>query len=143
MRALIDANIILDVALKRERFYDLSYQVIQAFRKGSSHSGFIAWHSLATVYYIIASDQSSRQAAEQFIKGLLVWSQVPRTETYDAQRAFEFGLKDFEDALQLASAEACDADCIVTRNISDFAGATTEIKIVSPGEFVKIVSTSP
>jgi len=32
------------------------------------------------------------------------------------------GMNEFEDALQIAAAERCGADVIVTRNTTDFSG---------------------
>ena len=52
--------------------------------------------------------------------------------------SLEFGLKDFEDSLQLASAESCKADAIVTRNVKDFQSTDISIQILTPGQYLKV-----
>jgi predicted nucleic acid-binding protein len=44
-------------------------------------------------------------------------------------------LSDLEDAMQIASATACQADVIVTRNTSDFA--RSRIPVMTPEDFVQ------
>ena len=41
---------------------------------------------------------------------------------------------DFENALQVAAAHACGADCIVTRNIRDFKDSS--ILVYTPASFL-------
>ncbi len=43
--------------------------------------------------------------------------------------------KDFEDCLQDKCALTVGADCIITRNVKDFANADT--KVITPADFVK------
>ena len=45
------------------------------------------------------------------------------------------GMSDFEDALQIAAAESCRAEVIVTRNTGDFIGKTA-LRVVVPEDFV-------
>ena len=42
------------------------------------------------------------------------------TRRADALSATTSGMRDFEDALQMAAAVACGADVILTRNLTDF-----------------------
>jgi len=44
-------------------------------------------------------------------------------------------MKDFEDAMQVASAMACGADVIATRNVRDYARAS--IRVATPVALVK------
>jgi len=44
-------------------------------------------------------------------------------------------MKDFEDAVQIASALASGLDFIVTRDVKDFVNSS--IRVMSPAEFVK------
>ncbi len=134
MTGLIDTNIFLDFVLKREKFYQTSLQVIQTFKKPNRRP-FVALHTLSNLYYILSSERSSNEAVE-CIEEIVAWTQIPNTSTSTAVRALSLGLKDFEDALQLACAEDCDAECVVTRNVSDYLGTDSEIKILSPEEFI-------
>ena len=47
-------------------------------------------------------------------------------------------MTDFEDALQVAAAQACDARYIVTRNVRDFADSP--IRAIGPREALSSLS---
>ena len=55
--------------------------------------------------------------------------------TKGVQRTQQMNMKDFEDTLQIVSAESCSADVIVPRNTKDFTGKTA-IPVVRPEDFV-------
>ena len=50
-------------------------------------------------------------------------------------RALAIEAKDFEDALQYFAAKQANADCIVTRNVKDFAFADT-VEVLEPHDFL-------
>ena len=129
MRIFIDTNIFLDVALKREIFYQNSAKVLESF-EDSQNDAFIAWHSLSNIHYILASYRSAKEAMD-FVRDMVLWVKIPPATEQTARRALDFDIKDkdFEDALQFACAEACSANCIVTRNVTDFEPVDTDIKI--------------
>lgn len=52
------------------------------------------------------------------------------------KNALQSGFTDFEDALQHSSAQAVDADCIVTRNKKDFFAS--EIPVYEIDEFLDL-----
>jgi hypothetical protein len=49
-------------------------------------------------------------------------------------RAFQLPIADLEDAMQAVAADACEADCFVTRNKDDFAGSP--VPVLTPQEFL-------
>lgn len=118
MRTLIDANILLDVALGRTDLQEASGQAM-AVCGAREHEAYVAWHTLSNVYYILRS-QAGHDLALEFLEDLLQWVRVASVGHSDALRAFEYDMRDFEDRLQLAAAEACSADVILTRNVGDF-----------------------
>jgi hypothetical protein len=75
---------------------------------GREHEGWLAWHTLATLAYIIER-QSSAATARSFISGLLTWADIAPTGRGDAARALIWPMPDYEDALQAAAAQACGA----------------------------------
>jgi len=118
MRILIDANVLLDVALARPRLHEASGEALsQCGRK--ENAAFVAWHTISNVYYILRHQANHDQATE-FLGDLLKWVEVVGVGHTDAVRAFRYDMRDFEDALQVTAAEACSADMILTRNIEDF-----------------------
>ena len=131
MRLLIDINVLLDVALKRPGSAASARLLAHC---GRQHEGWLAWHSLATLAYIIER-QHSTVLARDFIRSLLAWAQVARTTTADLQTALDLPMADFEDALQAAAAMACGAQVIVTRNERDFKGSP--VVALNPEAFLR------
>jgi hypothetical protein len=93
----------------------------------------LAWHTLSNVFYIMRKKHGPFKA-ERFVARMIQATTVAAVSQADAVRAIGFVLKDFEDALQLASAEACGADAIVTRNVTDFK--ISSIPVYTPEDFV-------
>lgn len=119
MRLLLDINILLDIAFQRPGDPASSSVVASC---GQQNEGWLAWHTLATLAYVIAR-QSSAAAARSFIGGLLGWAEVAMTTRANAVQALSWPMADYEDALQAAAAQACSAHWIITRNERDFAAS--------------------
>lgn len=65
---------------------------------------------------------------------LLVWVQVAAVNQENACRARDLPMQDRKDAMQVAAAEACRADVIITRNVTDFTGSP--IPACTPEDFL-------
>ena len=131
MRLLLDINILLDVAFQRPGEPATS-QVIA--RCGREHEAWLAWHSVATLAYLIDRQHSAAQARD-FVRSLLVWTDVAITQRSDAQQALDWPMPDYDDALQAAAAVACGAQIIVTRNVRDFKGSP--VPAMTPEVFIQ------
>lgn len=138
MRVFLDTNILLDVLLNRTAFVaDSEAVILRCERDG--HPMFIAWHGLATAYYLLRRGRSTTDALLEVDK-ILSWARVAEAGDGHARKARGLGFGDFEDALQAVSAEACTADCIVTRNTSDFVRST--VAALTPQQFLERFSVS-
>jgi predicted nucleic acid-binding protein len=102
---LLDINVLLDVTFQRPGEAASSTIIASC---GREHEGWLAWHTLATLAYIIER-QSSAATARSFISGLLIWADIAPTGREDAARALTWPMLDYEDALQAAAAQACGA----------------------------------
>ena len=131
MRLLIDINVLLDVALQRPGAPASARLLIMC---GAQHEGWLAWHSVATLAYLI-DRQPSPISSRDFIRSLLGWAQVANTGSADAIAALDLPIPNFEDALQAAAAMACGAQVIVTRNELDFKGSP--IAAMNPEAFLR------
>jgi predicted nucleic acid-binding protein len=131
VRLLIDINVLLDVALQRPEAASSARVLAQC---GKQHEAWLAWHSIATLAYLIER-QTSNVTARDFIRDLLGWAQVAATSTQDAVVALDLPLADFEDALQVAAAMACGAQFIITRNERDFK--KSPVPALSPDAFLR------
>jgi len=133
MRVFLDTNILLDVLLNRPELVADSEAVIVRC-EAAGYQMFIAWHGLATAYYLLKRGRSEVDAMVEVDK-ILSWARVADATDTNARDARALGSGDFEDALQAVSAEASAADCIITRNTTDFAKST--IAVLTPQEFVQ------
>lgn len=132
MRVFLDTNVLLDVYLKRAGEPG-SARVIAACGE-PWNEGFVAVHTLSNAFYLIER-QRTRAEAWEFIRDVLAWADVAEIGRSDAARTQQMGMSDFEDALQIAAAESCRAEVIVTRNTGDFIGKTA-LRVVVPEDFV-------
>jgi hypothetical protein len=106
---------------------------------GVNHSGWIAWHTLSNIFYLVRGHSRSAQPALQFVSDLLSWSEVAVTGKPEALQAILAGMNDFEDALQVAAAVSCGASASVTRNPKDFQASP--IPVMTPEQFLAHVAT--
>jgi predicted nucleic acid-binding protein len=126
MRALVDTDVLLDVALKREPFFRDAVEVIRWAQNEPGQIG-VAWHSLANLAYLV-------HPARDFISDLLHFIEVAPTGTRAARHALTLPMADLEDALQAASGYAFDAMFIVTRNLKDYR--KSPIPAITPAKFL-------
>jgi len=126
MKILIDTDVLLDVALQRPSFYEASGLVLD-WAEGEPGQAAVAWHSLSNLAYLVRPD------ARDFIRDLLQFAEVALVGTAQALQAINYPMKDFEDALQAASALSFGADFIVTRNLAHYK--TSPVPALSPVQF--------
>lgn len=81
--------------------------------------GYVAWHSIANLYYLTAGNRSDTEP-RHFIAALTSFVDVAPATTEGVRIALNLPLRDFEDAMQVAAALACEAAVIATRNLADF-----------------------
>jgi predicted nucleic acid-binding protein len=132
MAVFIDTNILLDVLEKRVPHHVDCEQVLVRCDQ-LQEPVFIAWHGLATAFYIY-SRKVGEAAAHLALAQLLDSVSVAYTGQREAMRAFQLPISDLEDAMQAVAADACGADCIVTRNTRDFTGSP--VPVLTPQEFL-------
>ena len=129
---LIDLNILLDVLQKREPFYDTSAGLLAAVETGRVQ-GYMAAHSLTTLFYLIQKDKSSAEARAA-ITNLLQFIKITPVTQSTLEQALNLDYRDFEDAVQMISAVQCKADCLVTRNLKDYQPAL--LPVMQPVDFL-------
>jgi predicted nucleic acid-binding protein len=133
MRVFLDTNILVDVLLNRPGLAADSEALI--FRcEALGAEMLVAWHGLATAYYLLRRGRTEQQALGEVDK-ILAWARVADCTDASARRARSLGFADFEDALQAAAAEAGAADWLVTRNTSDFA--RSRVPVLTPAQFLQ------
>jgi predicted nucleic acid-binding protein len=124
-RLLLDTNIILDIALKREPHFELSSKIFELIDKKRIIC-YITASTVTDIYYISRKEKGNEIAIE-FISNLIEIVDVIGVDKSIIVKALESNLKDFEDAVQVSAAENYEIEIIVTRNKSDFLNSGLEI----------------
>ncbi len=129
---LVDLNIVLDVLQKREPFYEASARLLAAVETGLLE-GFIAAHSITTLFYLIQKDKSSAEARAN-ITNLLQLLKIAPVNQSTIDQALNLDYSDFEDAVQMISALQCKAAYLITRNARDYQPPL--LPVLSPADFL-------
>jgi predicted nucleic acid-binding protein len=134
MKALIDTNVLLDVFLEREPFWDSSAHVVGLAEKGQIE-GWIGGTTVTTIFYLL-NKALSRKKAENNIKKLLKIFNISGITRVVLEDALDSNFKDYEDAVLHQSAVHSNLDVIITRNQKDFG--KSKIPVYSPTELLNI-----
>ena len=134
-KAFFDLNIILDVLQNREPFYEASAQLL-AYAETGKIQGFVAPHSLTTLFYLVSKDQSPAKARTT-ITNLLQFLSVVKIDQSTIEQAMSLAYRDFEDAVQMMAAVQCKADYFVTRNPKDFQPPV--LTVIQPSELIALI----
>jgi predicted nucleic acid-binding protein len=133
IKALIDTNVILDIALNREPFFEYSSKIFDKI-DDQILEGFITASSITDIYYI-ASKQKDKFQARKFLISLIQILEVVGVDKDIVIQALESEMSDFEDAIQVFSAKSNSIDLVITRNVADFA--SSGMKVFTPQEFIQ------
>ena len=131
---LLDTNVLLDVLAKREPHYTSSARVWSLIETNQI-KGFISAISYNNLFYILCKAKNRATARKALILLRDLFNTVPLDEKI-VNMAIDSDFKDLEDAIQYFSAIRIQANCIITRNKSDFKKA--DLPILSPEEFLNI-----
>ncbi len=132
-RALLNTNIILDIALNWDSFYEDALKLFILIDE-EELSGSVTASTITDIYYISKKEQGHHTAIN-FIKNLIEVVDIIGVDKETISRALSSEMKDFEDAIQSTAAELNQLDLILTRNKSDFIGSA--IEVLTPEEFLK------
>jgi predicted nucleic acid-binding protein len=116
---LLDTDVLIDLALDRSPHSEAAADLLDALEQRPG-SAFLAWHSLSNFFYMVAPSRGKHQTKD-FLLDLTRFVYVAPTTTKSFRFAGGLDLKDFEDAMQVAAAVACQANVIATRNLRDYS----------------------
>ena len=133
MKLLLDTNILLDIALKRQPFVMQAAQVLTT----AQDQRFLLYMTATTItdlFYIVRKAKG-KALALAFIEDMLQYFDVAAVDKLVIIRALKLELTDFEDAVQVGAAEKAGIDMIITRNEPDFR--KTGIQVLTPEQFLQ------
>ena len=128
-------NIILDVLQERAEFYEFSRRLLARAETGDIQ-GWVAAHSVTTLFYLIAKDKSPEQARVA-ITSLLQFLRIAPIDQNTIEQALNLPYRDFEDAVQMIAALQIQADYLLTRNVKDYQPAP--LAVLQPAELLAIL----
>lgn len=132
MRVLLDTNVVLDVLLQRGEWLAEAERIWRATAAGELVA-LVTASALTDVYYVSRRLDGQRRARDVIRECLDTLVILPVDHAILAA-AFARNGTDFEDDVQIASAQAHGLDAIVTRDTGGFSGSVTSV--LSPAELI-------
>ncbi|MBA3649330.1 MAG: PIN domain-containing protein [Chitinophagales bacterium] len=137
IRAFLDANVILEVLLKR-REYEAAANILKSGERhhiniytSSSVIGFIA-------YWLIK--EAGTKKTKDILTGLLGLIRIADISHEQLLLSLAADFKDIEDGIQYYTALQHKLDYFITLNKGDFRKAKGEVQIAAPAEVLKILT---
>ena len=137
-RVLLDTNVVLDFLLDRAPFADAAAELWQANDDGRIEA-YVSVITPVNVFYI-ARKLKGTPTARQLVESLLSTCQVCGPNRDMMLSALSLPLKDFEDAVQVVSAQSESLDALVTRDPDDYKNIS--FPVLSPAACLKQVSSA-
>jgi predicted nucleic acid-binding protein len=132
LKIFIDVNVFIDVMTKRSGWTE-SLRVLNLARRSPEIESWASALTLPLLYFFrrrVEDEATARADAQAILKGLhLVALSQPILD-----HALASAGSDFEDNIQLASAESISVNHLITRNKRDFD--TTNIAVLTPAEWL-------
>jgi predicted nucleic acid-binding protein len=136
LQVLFALNIILDVLQERINFYNDS-ALILAYAETGKIQGWLAAHSVTTLYYLITKNKSPDQARVA-ITGLLQFLKISPVDQEIIEQALILPYQVLEDSVQMISATQIKADYLLTRNTRDFQPGL--VALIQPVDLLAVLS---
>jgi len=137
MIVYFDTNVVVDILLKREPFFNDSFKALSAIAS-KSVNGIIGTSAITDIYYIINKEIKDKEKSLNSIFNILKILLLVETIPQDIFTAKVLNVQDFEDSVISAIANRNDADYIITRNVDDFVKSS--VQAISPSDFLKMTS---
>jgi predicted nucleic acid-binding protein len=136
VRVLVDTNIVLDFLLQREPFSQDAELLFQVIDTGEI-VGHVTATTLTDIFYISRRHTRSVEQARQAVLEILTAMMICPVDRVVLESAFNSGLADFEDAVQIFSAVTQGLEAIVTRDAQGFL--SSPIPVLSIQELLQQV----
>ena len=134
MRVLLDTNIILDFFLEREPFFHDASELFNDIATRQIE-GFITASSVTDIFYICRRQTQNLEQSRQILTTTLALLSICPVDREILETALKSSLADFEDAVQIACAEAQNLEAIITRNPRDFQ--TVNVPVMSATQMME------
>ena len=136
MNALIDTCIIIDALQSREPFSKDAETIFLSVANRRC-VGFLTANSVTDIYFLMHKALHSAAETRKALGILFSLFEIIDTCGIDCRKALTSGVSDYEDAVMIETAARAEIDCIVTRNLKDYAGAP--LPVYSPTQFIELL----
>ena len=136
MNALIDTCIIIDALQSREPFSKDAETIFLSVANRRC-VGFLTANSVTDIYFLMHKALHSAAETRKALGILFSLFDIIDTCGIDCRKALTSGVSDYEDAVMIETAARAEIDCIVTRNLKDYAGAP--MPVYSPTQFIELL----
>jgi predicted nucleic acid-binding protein len=132
LKIFIDVNVFIDVMTKRNGWSE-SLRVLNLARRSHEVDSWTSALTLPLIYFFrrrVVDEATARADTQAILKGVHL---IALSQTILNLAQVSVG-PDFEDNIQIASAESISANHLITRNKKDFG--TSQIILLSPEEWL-------
>lgn len=136
MRVLIDTCVIVDALQSRVPFAEAA-QKIFLHSANRQFEGYITAKSSTDIYYLTHRLTHSDVETRKILSKLYTLFHLLDTTSLDCRKAISSEISDYEDAIMVETAIRSEMDCIVTRNVKDYAKSL--ITVYEPSAFLKVL----
>ena len=136
MNVLIDTCIIID-ALQSRKPFDKDAEAVFLSVANRRCVGFLTANSVTDIYYLMHKALHSQEKMKKVLGVLFSLFEILDPCGIDCRKALTSDVSDYEDAVMIEAAARAEIDCIVTRNLKDYAGAP--MPVYSPEQFVELL----
>lgn len=141
MKILVDTNVLMDILLKREPFFEESLKAVElAIRSAPDEETiFVSATAITDIFYIANRNLKDKSKSKDLVKDLLTFASVASVTDSEIQLALKSNFKDFEDAVVDSVGQSVHVDAILTRNEKHFVKSS--LKILTPIELTILLDS--
>ena len=140
MKVLVDSNVILDVLMQREPFFEDSNLAIEKLLKNGDKL-YVSASCITDIYYLLRKKIGDHLKTIDKIRKLVAVFDIAEVNQHCIIKALKSKIVDFEDAVVDSVASDIKANIILTRNEKDFKEADNKICI--PSQFKGMRKMTP
>lgn len=134
----IDTDIILDIVLEREEFFENSSKIFQLYEEGELLL-FTSPTIIINAQYI-GQRLIAKEKCRSIINYLLQYFIILEANINIIRKAYHSKFIDIEDAVQYYTATQDDQiDYFITRNIKDFKAGGNNLPVMTPSQYLKLL----
>lgn len=132
-KVFLDTNIVLDLVIKSRSGYQDACNLLQKVNLEGTE--FVcSWHTLAILEYV--GRKKLKNEIYPILRMVVDLFEIPETGNAHAREAFDYLEDDYEDAMQIVSAQSAGCQCIIT-NDRKGGFSKSPLPIFSPAEYLQ------